>query len=219
MFVELIDLLRCPNLHADSWLVAAATRTVGRHVVEGTLGCPVCEAEFAIHDGVADFGIAPDAHAIATPLEGIDEERAMRTAALLGLTSAGGTVLLGGSAAGERGMIAALLADMAGVRVLVLDPLNVPPLADQLSALRGGGGVPLAAGSLRGAVLDAHTADALRLAAIVRALAPRGRLVAPASVALPNGVTEMALDAWEWLAERDADSAVSSPIELRRRDR
>ena len=45
MFVEIIDLLRCPNAHAESWLVAAAARTVGRHIVEGTLGCPVCEAE------------------------------------------------------------------------------------------------------------------------------------------------------------------------------
>ena len=52
MFVELVDLLRCPRPHEDTWLVAAAEAMSGRHIVRGTLGCPVCEAEYPIRDGV-----------------------------------------------------------------------------------------------------------------------------------------------------------------------
>ena len=40
MFVELVDLLRCPHAHEDSWLVAAADETADRHIVHGSLGCP-----------------------------------------------------------------------------------------------------------------------------------------------------------------------------------
>ena len=41
MFIELIDTLRCPTPHDESWLVLAADRMAARHVVEGTVGCPV----------------------------------------------------------------------------------------------------------------------------------------------------------------------------------
>jgi len=219
MFVEMIDLLRCPNAHADSWLVASAARTVGRHIVDGTLGCPVCEAEYAIRDGVADFGVASDAGVRGTEPGGDDEARAIRLAALLGLATPGGTVALGGVAGGAQGVVAALLAEMAGVRVLTLDAPGAPPLADQLSALRGGGGVPLAAASLRAVALDARTADARRLDAAVRALVPRGRLVAPAAASVPAGVTELVRDEHQWVAEREASPPSSRPIALERRSR
>ena len=55
MFIELVDALRCPQPHAESWLVVASTRTQARHILEGTLGCPVCRAEYPIVDGVVDF--------------------------------------------------------------------------------------------------------------------------------------------------------------------
>ena len=217
MFVEMIDLLRCPHPHADSWLVAAAARTVGRHVMDGTLGCPVCEAEYPIHDGIADFGPAPDAGVPGDEPGGSDAERAMRLAALFGLTGPGGTVALGGRSGGDQGVVAALLAELGGVRVLTLDAPAAPLTVDQLSGLRGGGGLPLAIGSLRAAALDARTADAPRLTAAVQALAPRGRLLAPASAPLPAGVTEIARDDLQWLAERDPSPVESRPVALQRR--
>src|SRR4051812_37019413 len=94
MFVELIDLLRCPRPHEDTWLVAAANETVGRHIVRGTLGCPSCEAEYPVVDAVADFGEAPVAGAASAEISADDT---MRAAALLGLTTAGATVVLGGA--------------------------------------------------------------------------------------------------------------------------
>src|SRR3954462_15554710 len=55
MFVEIVDALRCPRAHEESWLVLAAQRTEDRHVLEGTLGCPVCHATYPIHGGIAEF--------------------------------------------------------------------------------------------------------------------------------------------------------------------
>src|SRR5689334_5423026 len=93
MFVELIDLLRCPRPHEDTWLVASAEETASRHILRGALGCPLCGAEYPVVDGVADFGEAP----VAGPAEDhVDADDTMRAAALLGLTAPGATVVLGG---------------------------------------------------------------------------------------------------------------------------
>ena len=107
MFIELIDALRCPVPHDESWLVAAATRVEARHIVEGTVGCPVCKAEYPIHDGVADFR-SGEAAPLAAP-SAPDAELAMRVAAMLDLAdSQGFAVLLGawGSQATELSGIA-----------------------------------------------------------------------------------------------------------------
>src|SRR6476620_4400515 len=58
MFIELVDALRCPNTHEESWLVASADRMEARHIVSGSLGCPICKSEFPIRDGVVDFRTA-----------------------------------------------------------------------------------------------------------------------------------------------------------------
>ena len=55
MFIELVDALRCPRTHEESWLVLAASRIEARHIQEGALGCPVCHAEYSIRGGVVDF--------------------------------------------------------------------------------------------------------------------------------------------------------------------
>ena len=204
MFVELVDLLRCPHAHEDSWLVAAADETADRHIVHGSLGCPVCRAEYPIRDGVvhfdADAACATDADA---PLPHLDDgERAaeaMRLAALLDLSSAGGTVLLGGA---WQGCADAVLA-LADVRVLLLDPPRVPELRPEVSAVRGAP-MPVAAGGVRGVALDERTADPERVAAAARAVRPGGRLVAPVAAAVPDGVTELARDGRHWVAERAA---------------
>src|SRR5687768_17771356 len=93
MHIEFIDLLRCPNQHEDSWLVAAFYRMDGRVVVEGKLGCPVCGAEYFIRDGVAVFNEIPaPGHALPDP----DPDGTL-LAALLNLERPGMLVLLAGS--------------------------------------------------------------------------------------------------------------------------
>lgn len=219
MYVELVDALRCPRPHEDSWLVAAALETSGRCIVRGTLGCPLCHAEYPIEGGVARFDAPADARAdtsvappIAAPHLDAGERAAegMRLAALLGLTEAGGIVAVGGS---WSLAVDAMLA-LADVRALVVEPADDWRPREPLGALRGAG-LPVAPGALRGVALDVGTAGVRRLAAAVRALGPRGRLLAPAAVPLPDGVRELARDERHWVAEREA--AHTGPLVALRR--
>ena len=84
MFIELIDVLRCPNPHEESWLVLASRRIDGRDVMEGVLGCPVCAAEVPSADGVGRF--AAESRSIARQRAATEGE-ALRLAALLDLAS------------------------------------------------------------------------------------------------------------------------------------
>jgi hypothetical protein len=212
MFIDLVDALRCPRPHEDTWLVAAALQTRGRCLVRGTLGCPICQAEFALEQGVVLFdGVGEGTAAGETAFEGEEPaELAMRLAALLDLSEPGGIVAVGG--AWEPALDPLL--DFTDVRVLVLEPLAAWEPREPFGALRAVG-LPVAAGGLRGVALDARTATPGRLAAAVRALRPRGRLVAPVHVALPDGVRELARDERHWVAEREA-AAVSNLVPLRR---
>src|SRR3954463_6973497 len=94
MFIELVDALRCPRTHEESWLVASATRMDARHIVSGTLGCPVCLAEYPIEEGVVDF--REERGAVAPVGDDVSADDAMRIAAMLDLADAKGfAVLLG----------------------------------------------------------------------------------------------------------------------------
>jgi len=214
VFVDLVDALRCPRPHAESWLVAAAYCTEGRVIVEGALGCPECGAEYPILGGVAHFGEVP-ALPSAAPATPADEERrageAMRLAALLHLDGPGGLVALGGA----WDAVADPLLAFADLRLLLVEPAGEPVPREPVAAVRGAW-LPMASGQARGVALDEMTAEPERLAAAVRALRPRGRLVAPAGVALPDGVRELARDARHWVAERDAVPA-SGIVQLGRR--
>jgi uncharacterized protein YbaR (Trm112 family) len=218
VFVDLVDALRCPRPHAESWLVAAAYRTQGRVIVEGTLGCPECGAEYPIHGGVAHFGAAdlgePGVVSTATG-DTVDPEaragEAMRLAALLHLDGPGGLVVLGGG----WGAVADALLELVEARLVLVEPPGEPVPREPVAAVRGAW-LPVAGAQARGVALDAATAEPERLAAAVRALRPRGRLVAPAGAALPEGVRELARDARHWVAERDAVPA-SGIVQLGRR--
>ena len=215
MYIELVDALRCPRPHAPTWMVAAATETRARCLIRGILGCPICEAEFTLEHGVVRFDEAPDVdgagtRGVAPP--GVDVgEQTMRLAAFLDLTTAGGIIAVGG----EWDTALDGLLEFTDLRALVLEPIAGWRPREPFGAVRGGG-VPVAAGALRGVALDAGTAEPSRLEAAVRALAPRGRLVGPVDVPLPDGVRELARDERHWVAERDA-GVVSEIVSLRRR--
>jgi uncharacterized protein YbaR (Trm112 family) len=209
VFVELIDALRCPRPHADSWLVAAALETRDRCVLRGTLGCPVCRAEYPVRGGVAAFGPI-GAHRAAAAADGVGlpaDDEAIRLAALLGLASAGGIVAVAGT---WDAAVDALL-QVADVRVLVVEPASPYAPREPVGAVTGAW-LPVAAASLRGVALDAATAAPERLAAAVHALRGGGRLVAPVAVPLPDGVRELARDERHWVAERDAPAGAVVPL-------
>jgi uncharacterized protein YbaR (Trm112 family) len=200
VFIELVDDLRCPRTHGETWLVASANRTEGRDIIEGTLGCPICRAEYPIREGVVWFGEPEPARPAPDRALPADPELAMRLAAFLDLSDAQGFALL----AGAWGRAAPLLRGVVPTHLVLLNPPPAVAAADGISVLEIAAGIPLADATCRGVALDDAHADAAHLEAAVRVLRPRGRLVAPASTPTPAGVTELARDERLWVAERDA---------------
>jgi hypothetical protein len=208
--------------HEDSWLVARADTLDARHIVEGELGCPVCEARYAVHIGIADFTVdvtrAPrepqtSQRQAPTPASAGEarQARALRAAALLGLTEPGGIVVL----AGEWSACAADLLEMVeGVQLLALDPAPELRSSGALSLARVRDVLPLAAASVRGVALDAAHATPSLLAGAARALVPNGRLIAPVSALAPEALRELARDDELWVAAAAPPSNVSAPVPI-----
>lgn len=212
MFIELIDVLRCPNAHEESWLVLASRHIDGRDVMEGVLGCPVCEAEFPIADGVVRFARESRSDAI---VELSAEEEALRLAALLDLASAGGYAII----AGTLGKDAPYLQALTDVQLLLVNPPLGTEMGNGLSGLTiesDWTALPLAPSSARAIALDDTTTPAQLLAGL-RVVRPPGRVLAPIALTLPDGVSELARDARQWLVERRPASRESGIIPLERR--
>ena len=208
MHVELIDRLRCVATHEDSWLVAAATTTVDRNIIGGLLGCPVCGAEYAVVDGDVWYSSPQDTTAApaagrAAPTYADD---VVRLAALIGVDERGGLYALHGA----EGRFAGALGLIDAVQLILIDP---PRGAEAPAVIRGAGErIPLANGALRGIAIG--SASERMADAAARALAPRGRLVAPVATPVPAGITVLARDASQWVGE--AGERSSPPVTLRR---
>lgn len=138
MFLELAEALDCPRCRDGYGLVTFVTRAHLRRVLEGHLGCPMCEVEFPIVDGTVRFGPAaaeasePAPRPTGGPPDGTGPETgssdgetpgapwgsgpegAVRIAALLGLTDGAGGVILLGPGPGALGVAVAELAGSAG---------------------------------------------------------------------------------------------------------
>jgi len=211
MHVELADVFRCTSSHSASWLVAAAHVIRNRRIEEGILGCPVCGAEFPIHDGVVDFRdrsaedlqTAVDGNANSS--SGFDE---FRIAALLGIDAPGKTIAL----VGYPARVAAAIQSIVPVRIVVVNPGNelVGESEGPVAVIRCHDMLPIASASLQGLAanrvgLPTNAPDLLEAG---------GRLLAPVSAATPAGMTEIARDQLEWVAARD--SVPSGFVKLRR---
>ena len=215
MFIELIETLRCPQPHEDSWLVGSFDELVDRDVRTGRLGCPVCRAEYPIVHGVAHFDAdpAPPALAPAPSLAPIGSDDALRLAAMLDLASPGGLVVL----EGEWGRAASMLAGFSEAQQLLLNPPSGLAERERLSAVVCRGAVPVAASSCRGIAVH-DTAAAERVAAgLAVALRTRGRLVVPTAAPLPDGFELLVRDASWTVAERSAPTSPLVSLEPKRR--
>lgn len=240
MHVELVDLFRCTQPHESSWLVAAAFDTHERDIVKGLLGCPICSAEYPIHDGVVDFRGAGDsatrtralqdstgragndiatpdnafATATATATSDSAQDAAFRLAALLDLDAPGRTVALIGYTVHD---VAALVA-IVPTRVVLVERTGTgadetpwtPPPDTQVARVRCDNHVPIASASLHAIA----TRESVLPSNAVELLRANGRIVAPVSAAIPDGANEIARDQHQWLAAREA--IVSTPVQLRR---
>ena len=203
MFIEIVDAFRCPRPHELQWLVASVDRLEDRDILTGELGCPVCGARYPIVDGVVDFrpaaARAPASGATAAPTPRDVPDRALRAAALLGLTEPGGLVVLAG-AWGDAAHEVAALAE--GVHVLAVDPLGAVASGFGVSVARAPDMLPMRPESVRAIALDDAHAAALFLETSVAALKPAGRLLVPAGTSIPGGIVERARDAHDWLGEK-----------------
>ncbi len=194
MKASLSDLLTCPRCGPEWGLVLMPTRSMGRWVDEGVLGCPNCRERYPITGGVAELevpGEAPKDTGVRESRPTAGDDAAVRLGGLLGLGEGGGTVILAGPAAAHAGALAALLPDIDVLTVVGARP-GAPP---SLDCAAGG---EAAAGE--GAAGDTPAGEA----AIERE--PRSWSALRVSSALPvrsRGVRAVALTGWaaDWLEE------------------
>ena len=200
MFIELIDTLRCINAHEDTWLVASFKTVANRFVLEASLGCPTCSAQYPINEGIADFSAgaaATSCEAERTAASHRREELATRAGAYLGATEPGATVVLGGVWA----YAAQELSDLAEVRVLALNAPAEVKESQTVGIVRVGSEIPVAPGSVLGVALDAWF-PAKILTSALRAVRPGGRIVGPAAVPPPAELSVLAHDDTYWVAQK-----------------
>jgi uncharacterized protein YbaR (Trm112 family) len=203
VFIEIVDSLRCPNEHADTWLVASCDTMDERRIVEGRLGCPVCRAEYPIRAGAVYFDESP----VTTDVPVAPAEEGERLAAFLDLTDARGFAVLEGAFAAYAPGVAAI----APTQLVLLNPRAMVDPQPGISVVFSARGAPFATGSARAVAGNSDWAE--RLGAVV---SPGGRVVAPAGTPTPHGVALLAGDERLWVGEKDA-AAVSKPIPLARR--
>src|SRR6476620_951214 len=120
MFIELVEVLRCPENHPEAHCVLATAAMNGRDVVRGIIGCPVCKREYLVDRSIAEFGTpgpAPEANSALPDAHDVH--------ALLGLDSPGGYAVLVGSAA----RLAPVLAEtMTGIGLIAVNgPAGLRP--------------------------------------------------------------------------------------------
>lgn len=200
MFIELIDLLRCINAHEDTWLVASFQTVSNRFVMEASLGCPSCSAQYPVHEGIADFcaGVAlPSCEAERAAASHNREEHATRAGAYLEATEPGATIVLGGVWA----YAAQELSEMTEVRILALNAPSEVKESQTVGLLRVGTEIPVAPGSLFGVALDAWFPAKL-IASAVRAVRPGGRIVGPVTIPAPAELSVLAHDDNYWVAQK-----------------
>ena len=217
MFIELVDALRCPRTHEESWLVLAASRIEARHIQEGALGCPVCRAEYPIRDGIVDLrldrtgGPAEQAGRGADAPRLTDRVPADHLAAMLDLGDALGFAVL----VGQWGRHAeSLLALPHAPPLLLVDPPPDVAMGAGLSGVRADRVLPLAVGAARAVAAD--DADATRLESAVKTTRAGGRVVAPARAAVPAAVRELVRDEHVWVGEREAPPSELVRLHVRR---
>jgi len=189
MFIELVDLLRCPEPHRDSWLVARMDRVVDRRIIHGALGCPVCGREYQIENGIVYFAAA-SAPAAGEPQADV----AMRIAAALGLTAANNVAVLQGG----WGAHARLVHALGPAQLLLLDPPADAASDDGISILRADA-VPLRAAAVDGAAVEASASDAVRRA-LIRVVKTGGRVISQSAL-VDDDLSEVLATDSVWIGE------------------
>jgi uncharacterized protein YbaR (Trm112 family) len=206
MHIELTEMLRCPEEHREEFLVLSTSEMNGRMIRRGLVGCPVCQREFQILDGIVDFTEPVSVDRPARPIRRTPAAPSPVTVdaqslqALLDLGGPGGTVALLGSASRYATDLAAL---MGGIHFIGINaPTDVEELPI-LSLLQSDRVIPLRNAIARGAVVGAELDRTPWVAEAVRILLRGRRLVVEAEhPQLPPGVTPLASGQGLWVGEK-----------------
>jgi len=199
LFIELSEFLRCPEPHEESFCVVAPDEMVGRMIVRGVVGCPVCQREYPIREGVVDFGEAPAAGGAgraAAAAGAIDPDIVW---AVLGLTNPGGFVVLVGSASALAPLLGKRL---GGVHFVGLNPTTDVEISPGLSLLRHPGCIPLRQSMARGVVLGAEAAREPWISEGRRVLLNGLRLVALTDQLTQSALVPLATGKGMWVGEK-----------------
>jgi uncharacterized protein YbaR (Trm112 family) len=207
MFIPLVDSLRCPRQHAETWLVASIDRAEDRDILEGVLGCPNCLAEYPIRDGIVYFNAEAERLSFREP----DEMQATRLAAALELIEGRMTAVLHG----DWGAHAQLVRSMSPAQLLLVNPPAGLVSGDGISIILADT-APLAQSSADGVAVDASASDAM-MASLDAALARGRHMLAPITIPIPRQYVEIARDDDVWVARRDSKVTVSAPVMPTRR--
>jgi hypothetical protein len=207
MFTPLVDSLRCPNQHDETWLVASIDRAENRDIITGTLGCPKCLAEYAIRGGVVHFADIERAAFVAP-----SEEEATRLAATLDLTDPRMVAVL----FGRWGAHAPLIRAISPVELILVNPPEGVVSGDGISIVLSST-APIAAGSMNAAAAD-ESVDEFTAGKLMATLKGGGRMIGPAALPVPAFLEELARDDQIWVAALSGGAA-SAPVipTLRRR--
>ncbi|UCF18513.1 MAG: Trm112 family protein [Gemmatimonadota bacterium] len=207
VFLELTDLLSCPQCGPAHGLVLLVRESVEGRVRSGWLGCPNCRRDFPVEDGVVDLRLGPESRAAELqPLS--DDELALKIVALSGLAQERGILIVG-----ERlGHAAERIAELA-------PELEVVFVGSKLERVTEGQGVsrilsdaqlPFAEFRVR-AMAIAPGGDPELVSAAARRVAPGGRLLLfdvhpeDREAARETGLTVVAEGEGIAVAKRDLD--------------
>lgn len=205
MFTPLVDVLRCPNTHDETWLVASIDRAEERDILAGTLGCPVCLAEYPIQNGIVRF-----AEITAPPLTPPREDDAVRLAAALDLTEPKMTAVLHGA----WGAVAPIVRGVSPAQLLLINPPAGIASGDGISIVHAER-APLAHGSVDAVAFDGDASEGM-IASLLASLRGGGRMAGPIAVRIPEGLSELARDDAIWVAQLQT-AGTSGPVPLTRR--
>lgn len=197
MFIEIAELIRCPQDHEETFCVISADVMEGRRVRTGIIGCPVCKNEYTIEEYVPNFVMPGEVLPPNSMTKPSVEAHVVQ--ALLNLSGPGGNVVLVGSAAFLGDGLSAL---MDGIHYIGANvPEGIAPSA-ALSALCCPTRIPLKSSSMRGVVLGVECANAEWMEEARRVLLRGQRVVALSDVVPPDGISKLMQDAEVFVGEK-----------------
>jgi uncharacterized protein YbaR (Trm112 family) len=206
LHLDLVDVLRCPGAHDQSHVVVLPEAVRGRVMIAGTIGCPVCKAEYRVEGGVLHMDPADPARDPGSfPDDQPDAAFALALAAALDLTPGRALAVI----VGDWGRYAHELRALSPVPLALVNPPSEESYADleDVSVVRASS-LPFLGASVPALAIAGGWESTGSAEAASRVSKPRARLAVPPSSALPPTFRELARDERLVVGERVPDPLV-----------